>query len=81
MSRSKTHRKIKRFNRMTRAGKRALSAYHEASHAVLFELFGFPVHAISFVRQGESLARTEVIDFFDEDEFDELLDRDRKSVV
>lgn len=75
MPRRNTHRKVKRFNRVTRAGKRSLSAYHEASHAVLFELFGFRVHAINFVRQGESLARTECIKPFDENEFEELLDR------
>ena len=68
-------RTLKRFNRVTRDGKLALRAYHEAAHGVLGELFGWPVHMISLVKQGESNARTTApIDIGDEDEFEKLVE-------
>lgn len=49
--------RLSRFNRRTKAGKLALLAYHEASHAVVFMAFTWEVLQVSLRRQGESLGR------------------------
>jgi len=45
------------FDRRTRSGKRALMAYHEAAHAVVFSAFSWRVLVVTLRRQGESLGR------------------------
>ena len=48
---------LRRFNRRTCSGKRALLAYHEAGHAVVFCSFTWKVLSVSLRKQGESLGR------------------------
>ncbi|XYH92699.1 hypothetical protein ACMHYB_33095 [Sorangium sp. So ce1128] len=51
-------RRLRRLNRVTRDGQRAILAHHEAAHAVVGAMLGVAVERIEMWRRGESRART-----------------------
>jgi hypothetical protein len=53
-------RRLRRLNRVTREGQRAVLAHHESAHAVVAAMLGVAVERIEMWRNGESRARTQV---------------------